>query len=63
MIRPGAEAAVRQNLALVIALQGRFAEAEEVARYDVTPAMAESNMAYVRAMLTSRRSYDSLRGD
>lgn len=63
MARPGAEAAVRQNLALVIALQGRFDEAEQMARVDVTPQMAENNMAYVRAMLTSRRSYDSLRTD
>lgn len=63
MIRPGAEAAVRQNLALVIALQGRFDEAEDMARFDVTPAMAQANMAYVRSMLTSRRSYDSLRAD
>lgn len=63
MARPGAEATVRQNLALVIALQGRFDEAEQMARFDVTPAMAQANMAYIRSMLTSRRSYDSLRTD
>lgn len=61
MVRPGADATVRQNLALVIALQGRFAEAEELARVDVSPQMAEANMAYIRAMLTSRRRYDAVR--
>jgi len=61
MIRPGADATIRQNLALVIALQGRFDEAEEMARIDVSPQMAEANMAYIRSMLTSRRRYDAVR--
>lgn len=61
MVRPGADATVRQNLALVIALQGRFAEAEELARVDVSPQMAEANMAYIRAMLTTNRRYDAVR--
>jgi Flp pilus assembly protein TadD len=61
--RPGAGATIRQNLALVIALQGRFDEAETMARVDVSPAMAESNLAYVRAMLTSQRRWDAIRGD
>jgi Flp pilus assembly protein TadD len=63
MIRPGADATIRQNLALVIALQGRFDEAEQMARVDVSGDMAEANMAYIRAMLTSRRRYDSVRAD
>ncbi|ABI64720.1 Tetratricopeptide TPR_2 repeat protein [Maricaulis maris MCS10] len=61
MIRPGADATIRQNLALVIALQGRFDEAEEMARIDVSPQMAEANMAYIRSMLTTRRRYDAVR--
>lgn len=59
----GVSAQVRQNLALVVALQGRFDEAEEIARQDVSPAMAEANMAYVRAMISSPRSWDRLMAD
>lgn len=51
---------VRQNLALVLALQGRFDEAEQIAAIDSTPEMAAANMAYVRAMMTSPRRWDSL---
>ena len=63
MARPTAAATVRQNLALVIALQGRFDEAEAMARVDVSPQTAEANMAYVRAMLTSGRRWDAIRDD
>ena len=35
--RKGAEPRVRQNLALVVGLQGRFAEAETIARGDLSP--------------------------
>jgi len=63
MIRPGADPTVRQNLALAMALQGRFEEAETMARVDVSPQMAEANMAYIRSMLTSRRRYDAVRAD
>jgi Flp pilus assembly protein TadD len=42
---------VRQNLALVIGLQGRFAEAEGIARADLPPEEAAANVAYLRDML------------
>ena len=42
---------VRQNLALVIGLQGRFAEAEKIVRADLPPAEAEANVEYLREML------------
>ena len=35
--RPGADPRVRQNLALVVGLQGRFPEAETIARADLPP--------------------------
>ncbi len=50
----------RQNLALVVALQGRFAEAEEIALIDSTPEMAEANMDYVRSLMTNPRRWDAL---
>jgi Flp pilus assembly protein TadD len=42
---------VRQNLALVVGLQGRFAEAEAIAQADLPSAEAAANVAYLRQML------------
>lgn len=42
---------VRQNLALVVGLQGRFAEAEEIARADLPAEEAAANVAYLRQMM------------
>jgi len=52
--RPGAEQRVRQNLALVVGLQGRFAEAETIARADLPPDLAAANVAYLRQMLAQQ---------
>jgi Flp pilus assembly protein TadD len=42
---------VRGNLALVVGLQGRFAEAEAIARADLPPDQAAANVAYLREMI------------
>ena len=42
---------MRQNLALVVGLQGRFAEAETIARADLPADQAAANAAYLRQML------------
>lgn len=42
---------VRQNLALVVGLQGRFDEAEAIARADLPAEEAAANVAYLRRML------------
>jgi Flp pilus assembly protein TadD len=42
---------VRQNLALVVGLRGRFAEAESIARADLPPDEAAANVAYLKQML------------
>jgi Flp pilus assembly protein TadD len=52
--RPKADSKVRQNLALVIGLQGRFAEAESMARADLPPEIAASNVSYLRQMLAQQ---------
>jgi Flp pilus assembly protein TadD len=49
-----ADPRVTQNLALVIGLQGRFAEAEQIARADLPPDQAAANVAYLRQMLASK---------
>ena len=46
---------VRQNLALVVGLQGRFKEAETIARADLPPEEAAANVAYLRQMLAHRK--------
>jgi Flp pilus assembly protein TadD len=52
--RPGADQRVRQNLALVVGLQGRFAEAESIARADLPPELAAANVSYLRQMLAQQ---------
>ena len=46
-----ADARVRQNLALVVGLQGRFAEAESIVKADLPPDEAAANVAYLKDML------------
>jgi Flp pilus assembly protein TadD len=45
---------VRQNLALVVGLQGRFDEAEGIAQADQPPDEAAANVAYLRQMLAHK---------
>jgi Flp pilus assembly protein TadD len=49
--QPGASPKVRQNLALVVGMQGRLAEAENIARYGLPPAEADASVAYLRTTL------------
>jgi Flp pilus assembly protein TadD len=49
-----ADARVRQNLALVVGLQGRFAEAETIARADLPSDEAAANVTYLRQMLAQQ---------
>lgn len=48
--QPGASVQERQNLALVLGLQGRYAEAETLMRQDLPPELAANNLAYVRSL-------------
>lgn len=54
----GASAQTRQNLALVVGLQGRFSEARALYGADLPAAQVESNMAYIRALLTQQNRWD-----
>lgn len=51
---PGASSQVRQNLALVIGLQGRFDEARALFAAELPPDQVEANMAYIKALLTQQ---------
>ncbi len=61
--RPGADSRVRQNLALVVGLQGRFAEAERIATAELSPEDATANVAYLRKMLVQQNTWSMLRDD
>lgn len=60
---PGAPVQARQNLALTLALQGRFVEANTVAAEDLPDELAQQNVDYVRAMVVRPRRWDSLRDE
>lgn len=60
--RQDAEPRVRQNLALVVGLQGRFAEAEAIARGDLSADEAAANVAYLRQMLAEEKDRGNRKG-
>jgi Flp pilus assembly protein TadD len=47
---------VRQNLALVVGLEGRYAEAEKIASADLPESESAANVAYLRQMLSQKDS-------
>jgi Flp pilus assembly protein TadD len=55
-----ADPRVRANLALVVGLQGRFADAEKIARADLPPGEAAANVTQLKQLL-SRKEKDSAR--
>lgn len=59
--RPGADSSVRQNLALVVGLQGRFEEAEQIASAELPPEAAKENVTYLRQMLTQQNAWNQLK--
>lgn len=59
--QPGASAQVRQNLSLVLGLQGKFEEAERIARQDMPANVAAENIAYLREMVASGRRWDVMK--
>ena len=53
--QPGAEPKVRQNLALVVGLRGKFAEAEQIARQGLPADEAAANVDYLKQVLAERK--------
>ena len=49
-----ADARVRQNLGLVVGLQGRFGEAETIVKADLPAEQAAANVAYLKEMLNRK---------
>ncbi|MCB1440259.1 MAG: tetratricopeptide repeat protein [Nitratireductor sp.] len=59
--RPGADSRVRQNLALVVGLQGRFQEAEKIAAGELNAQDAQANVEYLRQMLSQQNAWNLLK--
>lgn len=51
---------IRQNLALVVGLQGRFEEARAIASKDLPPDEVEANLAYLQQMLSQPNTWAQL---
>jgi Flp pilus assembly protein TadD len=60
---PSADSRVRQNLALVVGLQGRFDEAEQIATHELSADQAKANVAYLRKMLAQQNSWSQLKDE
>lgn len=56
-MRPNANPKIRQNMALIVGLQGRFKEAEKIAAADLPPQTVKANIAYLRQMLSQPNSW------
>jgi Flp pilus assembly protein TadD len=62
MNQPGSSSfpRIRQNLALVVGLQGRFDESRKIASEDLPPDQIEANMAYLQKMLSQPNTWQQL---
>jgi tetratricopeptide (TPR) repeat protein len=71
--QPTASAKVRQNLAMVLGLQGKMGEAEQILRRELPPEQAEQNLQWLRSRSTggaaspspatdTARTWNSLQG-
>jgi Flp pilus assembly protein TadD len=59
-VGPNPDPRVRQNLALVLGLQGRFADAETIARADLPPDEATANVTYLKQMLAQQNDWKKM---
>ena len=60
---PGSTSKVRQNLALVLGLQGQFEAARALYAAELPPEQVQANMDYIRALLTQQDRWQTIRND
>ncbi len=58
--RSKSEPRIRQNLALVVGLEGRFDEATKLAQQDLPPEQVQQNMAYLKKMLSQPNTWQQI---
>ncbi len=61
LTKNGANNQIRQNLALVIGLQGRFDEARSIYQSVLPPDQVEENMAYIQGLLSQQNRWEAIR--
>ena len=59
--QPAADMRVRQNLALVLSLEGKYADAEEVARRDMAPVDAAESVASMKQTIAQSDTWSHVR--
>jgi Flp pilus assembly protein TadD len=59
--QPAASARVRQNLALVLALEGKFDDAQRVAQRDMQPIQAAENVEAIKEMIAQNNTWNQIR--
>jgi Flp pilus assembly protein TadD len=60
---PGVTSRIRQNLALVVGLQGRFDESRQLFAAELSPDQVDANMDYVRTLLTQQNRWKVIEGE
>ena len=58
---PTATARVRQNLALVLGLKGKYKEAEAMATRDLSAEQAKENLAYLQSVLSQQDTWSDIK--
>lgn len=58
--QPGADSRVRQNLSLVLALEGKFDSAEEISRRDLSPKDAAANVKAIRRLIAQSSTWKQI---
>ena len=58
---PKANSKVRQNLALVLGMQGKFEEAESVASNELSREQAAANISYLRGMMKQTDTWGQIK--
>ena len=57
---PRASSQIKQNLALIYGLQGKFDKARAIYSQTLSPEQVKSNMAYIRALLTQNNNWNKI---
>lgn len=57
---PTATSQIRQNLALVLGLEGQFDAARAIYERELPPQQVEANMAYIRALITQQNRWSAI---
>ena len=61
--QPGADIRVRQNLAMVLSLEGKYAGAEDVSRRDMAPVDAAENVASIKQTINQSDTWAGSKAD